>query len=365
VKLFRLSGQRGSFVSLRMTVPLRMTAALGTASIMVWLALSTGCQGIGTEPTGTASRATLFDDLWRQFDLHYSFFELKGVNWDSLSARYRPRAVAANTDAEFGTVLGQMLAELRDVHVSITPAGGSATMRYRSPFEAQSNRADAHIVFSRYVTTSYTSASGHVRYGMATPAVGYLYLPNFTGTGWAPEVDDAIRTFGAAKNLVIDVRGNGGGDYVLAPALAGRFADRARTFGYLRRRNGPAHTDFANYEAEVVEPTGNSRFSGRVYVLADRRTFSTAEDFVLAMRPLPNVTVVGDTTAGASGGPIVRELANGWTYQLSEWIEYTTTFATFEDSGLAPDVVVQAKAGDSGSGIDRALERALVLASAR
>jgi hypothetical protein len=334
-------------------------------AVLLVLSLSAACGDIATDPTGSASRAALFDDLWRQFDLHYSFFELKGVSWDSLGARYRPQALATTTDAEFGAVLGQMLGQLHDVHVSITVGRGGATIRYQSPFETLPNSADPRIVFSNYVTTSFTSPSGHVRYGLATPAIGYLYLPNFTGTGWTTEVDDALKTLGAARSLVIDVRGNGGGNYALAPAIAGRFADHARTFGYLRRRNGPTHTDFANYEAEVIEPAGNSRFNGRVYVLADRRSFSTAENFVLAIRSLPNVTVIGDTTAGASGGPIVRELANGWTYQLSEWIEYTPTFAMYEDSGLPPDVVVQAKAGDSASGIDRALERALMLASAQ
>jgi hypothetical protein len=334
------------------------------AALLV-LALAAGCQGVATDPAGTASRAALFDDLWREFDLHYSFFELKGVNWDSLGAHYRPRAVAARTDAELGAVLAQMLVELRDVHVSITPGDDGATMRYRSPFETGAIYADSRVVFSRYVPTSHTSASGHVRYGMATPTVGYLSLPNFTGSGWANEVDDAIKDLGAAESIVIDVRGNGGGNHALAPAIAGRFADRARTFGYLRRRDGPSHADFANYEAEVVEPAGDSRFNGHVYVLADRRSFSTAEDFVLAMRSLPTVTVVGDTTAGASGGPIVRELANGWTYQLSEWIEYTPTFTTFEDSGISPDVVVQVKPTDPSLGVDRALEKALMLASPR
>jgi C-terminal processing protease CtpA/Prc len=83
------------------------------------------------------------------------------------------------------------------------------------------------------------------------------------------------------------------------------------------------------------------------------------------MRSIPGVTVVGDTTAGASGGPIVRELANGWTYQLSEWIEYTTAYATFEDVGLAPDIVVKASAADMSRGSDPVLERALALAGKR
>jgi C-terminal processing protease CtpA/Prc len=135
-----------------------------------------------------------------------------------------------------------------------------------------------------------------------------------------------------------------------------------RTFGYVRLRNGPAHDDFTDYIAETVAPTGTRRFGGTVFVLTNRRDFSTAEDFVLAMRAMPRTTIVGDTTAGASGGPIVGELSNGWTYRLSAWIEYTPLHLAFEGVGLAPDVVVQATAADSARGVDAALERALSLA---
>lgn len=89
---------------------------------------------------------------------------------------------------------------------------------------------------------------------------------------------------------------------------------------------------------------------------------SCAEDFVLAMRVLPTVTVVGDTTGGGSGGPIVRELPNGWTYQLSEWIEYIPSRQMFEGVGLAPGVVAKATLADAEHGVDAAMERAIALA---
>ena len=103
------------------------------------------------------------------------------------------------------------------------------------------------------------------------------------------------------RALVVDVRDNPGGNYVLAAAIAGRFADRSRTFGYIRRRNGPHHDDFTGYIGETVEPSG-VHFGGRTFVLTNRRSFSSAEDFVLAMRSITGVMVVGDTTGGATGG---------------------------------------------------------------
>jgi C-terminal processing protease CtpA/Prc len=97
-------------------------------------------------------------------------------------------------------------------------------------------------------------------------------------------------------------------------------------------------------------------------VLANRHSFSSAEDFVLAMRSIPGVVIVGDTTAGATGGPIVRELANGWTYQLSEWIEYTPDRVPFESIGLAPTIVARTTADDASRGVDAVVERAMAVA---
>ena len=162
--------------------------------------------------------------------------------------------------------------------------------------------------------------------------------------------------------MIIDVRNNNGGNRTLAVDIAGRFTDRTKTFGYIRLRNGPGHGDFTDYLPADVSPRGPRQFLGPVYVLSNRHDFSSAEDFVLAMRGTGSATIVGDTTAGVTGGPIVRELANGWTYELSQWIEYTADKKTFEGVGLAPDVVVKSNATMMRASKDPSLERAVSLA---
>ena len=150
--------------------------------------------------------------------------------------------------------------------------------------------------------------------------------------------------------MVIDVRNNNGGNRTLALDIAGRFTDRSRTFGYIRIRNGPGHGDFSDFLPADVVPRGPRQFTGQVYVLSNRHDFSSAEDFVLAMRGTGSAKIVGDTTAGVTGGPIVRELANGWTYELSQWIEYTVDKKPFEGIGLAPDIVAKSERGDGQLG---------------
>lgn len=321
-----------------------------------------GCSDAVLGPAAATDRGAIFDQLWHEFDLHYSFFEYKDVNWDTLGAIYRPPAVAAKSDADFATQIGSMLRQLKDVHVSLTPSGPGSTLAYVSAADTATTHFNSGLVYSQYVPGALFSSGQHLKFGLAAPTVGYVRIPSFDGAGWDGELDEALDSMPQVTSLIIDVRNNYGGNQLVATQLAGRFTEMQRRFGWIRLRNGPKHDDFTDFQEETVSPAGSRAFRGAVYVLTNRRDFSSAEDFVLAMQVIPRVTIVGDTTAGASGGPIPRELANGWSYELSEWIEYLPSKRMFEGVGLAPDVFIRASSADAAAGIDRALERALALA---
>jgi C-terminal processing protease CtpA/Prc len=108
-----------------------------------------------------------------------------------------------------------------------------------------------------------------------------------------------------------------------------------------------------------VKPGGRMRYAGPVVVLTNRAVYSAAEEFVLAMSALPQVTTMGDVTGGASAAPAVRELPNGWTYQMSTWIEYTLDRRPFEGEGLEPDVVVRPERWNPRGSVDEMLEAAV------
>jgi C-terminal processing protease CtpA/Prc len=87
---------------------------------------------------------------------------------------------------------------------------------------------------------------------------------------------------------------------------------------------------------------------------------------VLALRQVPSVVIVGDTTGGSSGRPLTRELSNGWTYELSTWIEYTTEQRTIEDAGIAPAVLIARSVATiaTANRRDAVLDRVMTLAAA-
>jgi carboxyl-terminal processing protease len=94
-------------------------------------------------------------------------------------------------------------------------------------------------------------------------------------------------------------------------------------------------------------------------VLTDRRTPSAAERAVMALRTLPQVTVMGDTTNGSLSTKIPRELANGWYYSLTPQQVEMFDGRSYEGRGLAPDVVVRNDPLEVRAGSDRLLEAAI------
>jgi len=323
-----------------------MSAIVGLTACAHWV--------IGPDP-GT-DPARIFDTVWADFDAHYSFFQLKGIDWDSLATIYRPKAVRATNDVELFDALAGMLAELHDVHVALD--AGAQSYHWEPPYTIE---FDSSLVFVRYVQDAQRTASGRIRFGRCADdtGIGYIAISSFTGDGWAHEIDDALAALAGIRALIIDVRGNGGGDTRNAHEIAARFADHERTFAYVRYRNGPHHSDFTDDIVQTIGPGGAQRFTGPVAVLTNRQVYSAAEEFVLAMHVLPNVTTIGDTTGGGSGNPIARELPNGWTYELSQWVEFTPDGKIFEEVGLAPDVAVPIFSQDAERGIDRALRVAV------
>ena len=322
------------------------------------------------EPTlvapGDKSYASLFDQMWHETDLTYSMFTVKHVNWDSVGAVYRPRAIAAQSDLAFARVLSDMLSSLHDRHVSLTPGRGATPLTYQAASDYQPLDFDSTLVERAYLTRRLSATVvPHFHAGWLSPTVAYIRFPNFVGSDWGSELDAALDSLQSAKQLVIDVRCNPGGNYELALDLAGRFTDQTSVFGYVRIRNGPKHDDLTDPIAEMLRPTGRQRFTGPIYLLTNRRVFSSAENFALALHQLPNVVTVGDTTGGSSGRPVTRELANGWTYELSTWIEYTTDHRVVEDAGVAPGVVVtRGNSVGVATKRDAVLDRVLGLAAA-
>lgn len=326
---------------------LRPATLLALASVMACIDPLLGPQPDGDDPVQN------FDILWAEFDRTYSFFELKGIDWTGIRATYRPRVRSTTTDAGLLRVVSDMLDELEDGHVAVLTE--DETYRYTGWYEGHPRSYLPGLVLARLGDSHARAPGGLLEYGEPEPGVGYVRIPSFT-PGMARDLDVALEALEPLVALIIDLRHNGGGSDGEVREVAGRLVAERRLYRTVQYRNGPEHDDFTPPSPSFVEPRGPRQFTGPVALLTNRRTFSAAESFVLAVRTRGGVTVVGDTTGGGSGNPMARELPNGWTYQLSRWIAYDSDGRTFEGVGLPPDVFMTF---DLGSIEDPILEEAI------
>ena len=169
--------------------------------------------------------------------------------------------------------------------------------------------ADAYSCLDPFSRDAYAAALGT----MLPDGTGVLYLPGFEQTSVAdfestvgPEFDKVK----AAPRLVIDLRGNYGGNLSAALDLVAQLPD-AKKADYCEFFHRTPNTDPAAYEATAtatksVDPTavpaGNRfAYTGKVAILTDGATFSSGEHFILATRAATHALVIGTKTAGAYG----------------------------------------------------------------
>jgi C-terminal processing protease CtpA/Prc len=130
-------------------------------------------------------------------------------------------------------------------------------------------------------------------------------------------------------NLVVDMRGNGGGSVTLSNLLTKYIADkpfaiadtlyairRSSRYGRFRdnrilnwlflqfltkkKRDGFYH--FVWYEGKKFKPKSRNHFDGTTYILTGGNTFSAATLFTKAVHEQENVVVVGEETGGGAYG---------------------------------------------------------------
>ena len=298
--------------------------------------------------------------LWRIIDEHYCFLDYKkeayGLDWDEVRRRYSPRVDPAMSRDQLFEVMAQMLGELRDGHVNLTAAHDYA--RYWSWHESHpANFSDS--LLRRYLGTDYRIAAG-IDYRVLDDNVGYLRYDNFNNAIGAGNLDEVLLHLMLCQGLIIDIRDNGGGLLTNAEKLAARFCNEKTLVGYYQHKTGPGRGDFSAREPRYLEPASGVRWQKPVVVLTNRHVYSAANEFVMYMKELPGVTIVGDRTGGGAGMPFSSSLPNGWSVRFSAVPMYDAKGLSCE-FGIEPHHHVELRDEDFRRGKDTIIEYARAL----
>ena len=167
-------------------------------------------------------------------------------------------------------------------------------------------------------------------------SIGYVQYSSFLNNVTSENMDQLIVSLASTSGIIIDVRGNEGGEIENIFTMIEHFADSTRLVYQSFLKNGNQHNDFAPPDNIYIGPS-NIHYTKTVCVLIDKNSFSSTSYFALAMHAFPHVFLVGDTTGGGLGGPSGVELPNGWGLRFPVTYTLSPDGINFEN-GEPPDV---------------------------
>ena len=325
-------------------------------SIVLSLIFMSACSSNPVLPVPDNPLAEDFVTIWEAFDETYPEFPVKSVDWHLAYDTYYPIAQAAETSDEvmMNAVL-PMLAELQDGHVWMLPPGGSQIYTYTPEY---SLNYDMSVLQNNYLFVNGWSGWSH-GVGYCDPdSLPYLAIKTWPSNLDPAVVDSFIALCAETPAIIIDVRMNSGGSNMMTKAVVGRFTHEECTGWMWRYRTGPGYDD-CEYEPVMNLVLGPQQYNGDIILLMGDYCASTTEEFILRMKELPNVTLVGDTTMGCACCPEWIKFSSGWAVTHGIWSMRTTQQEPVEGSGIAPDIYVEATEEEFAQGIDPVLEYAI------
>jgi carboxyl-terminal processing protease len=178
---------------------------------------------------------------------------------------------------------------------------------------------------------------------------------------WMPSLsaalDQAIDEMRNEDGIIIDLRGNPGGQVTMVMGMSGHFLGDHYSLGALRTRDAVLHLT-AN--PRLVDASGHSvpPFAGPVAILVDDCSFSASEIFAGGMQAIGRARVFGQSTAGMALPATVDTLPNGdrMVHAFGDFVAPNGT--RWEGRGVIPDTATPRRRARLLAGHDDALEAA-------
>lgn len=328
-------------------------------AFIAFVLLCSSCEKVFMEKETSSDPVSTFEYLWKTVDEQYSFFDVKGVDWDSVYAVYRPKVSENISDDSLFNVLGAMLNTLNDGHTNlVSPFDISHNEQvYRKMYE--NKNINSEVVVLNYLTINYHTTGSFAHNAIRDGQIAYLRYSSFVDAITDDDLVYLVNKYKNTKGMIIDLRQNGGGSVDNIWNLMKLFPNGPRQLYKTQIKSGPGHGEFS--EISVVQQPEHEEetiYGHPIVVLTDRGSYSATSFFSLCIKSnFPEATIVGDTTGGGLGLPNGGELPNGWTYRFSITRTLDNNDNNYEN-GMPPDVTVILDPVQTAQGIDNVIETA-------
>jgi C-terminal peptidase prc len=181
--------------------------------------------------------------------------------------------------------------------------------------------------------------------------IGYIHFTNFIAPA-TKRLGTAIDSMRNTRGIIMDLRGNSGGDTDVGLSLAGMLVDKETQISITSTRKG----DFFGYKAK---PQKNS-YRGPVVILLDEESASESEEMAAGLQAAGRVIIIGKNSRGEDIDATFQGLPMdtiGLQYPVG--LPRTSKGLVIEGHGVAPDIEVNMTRSDLLKGRDSQLEAAI------
>lgn len=372
------------------------------------------------------SRKDYIEDFNFAYDVlknHYPFFEvnkkLYGVDWLNNKEKYEAYIAESKNDADFFSRMNEVLSELNNLHTQLVPSymGLEYYISYYSNpkctwrhdiakiYEKDDVRRRYNInnevienVINQYIKSddevNKTYSKNLMTENIIKDKLAYIRISSLIGMEYINQDRDIVINYlNEIKDypfLIIDIRGNGGGDsrywaYFLLPKIVDK---KYETKNYLFIKLGELNKkifeqfnfnkdvktfldkssfssdvkdilkDFDGYLAfdSIIEPSEDSiHYKGKIYLLVDNGVYSSAEMLASFCKETKLATLVGSRTAGDGIGfdPMQVDLPNtAFVMRFSNVMGVTESGSINELDQTVPDIIVQESEEDKTGSLE-------------
>ena len=318
------------------------------------------CERAFMEQDEPSKPINVFDYLWNEVDQKYSFFDVKGVDWDSVREVYRPMVSDDMGDDSLFLVCAAMLNTLHDGHTNLI--SGFDVSRNDSVYYkmyAEKN-IDDNVVMLNYLSLNYHSTGSFAHNYIRDGKVAYICYSSFSNEISESLMKYIVSYYKYCEGMIIDMRQNGGGSLSNIAVLLSIFDNHKQPLYQNQVKSGPSHNAFREIQTVYAadgSSLGKEPYTKPVAVLIDRGSFSATSFFAICTQAYDNIKLFGDYTGGGLGIPNGGILPNGWAYRFSTTRSIANDGGNYEN-GVPPDVRVILDPACTAQGIDNVIEAA-------
>jgi len=158
------------------------------------------------------------------------------------------------------------------------------------------------------------------------------------------------------KNIVLDLR-----EYPnqTLNKICNYFSNSKNIFAILKSIKKNELGEFSDNRYIYCGKSNNKKKEKKLYLLVDNGTISQSEFMAMAIQTLPNVTTIGNRTAGADGNICIIDLPGGIKFGFSGLAIYYPDGRETQRIGIIPDIEVTPTIEGIKQGKDEVLEKAI------